>query len=114
MRVEITRMLDRTHRKRRKYVLGMETVEAIARGESSYLTGELYGHLRIPVMGEQGLRLMAKVKRLSRLRGRNDYIGMVESVIEGILQADERYLRIDMGIPVAMKSETEGEWEVAK
>ena len=44
------------------------------------IEGDLYGKLNIPVMGEKGLLFMSRLRRMAKLRGEDNYEGLVESI----------------------------------
>lgn len=52
------------------------------------IEGDLYGKLNIPVMGEKGLLFMSKLRRMAKLRGEDNYEGLVESIYESVSYMD--------------------------
>lgn len=52
------------------------------------IEGDLYGKLNIPVMGEKGLLFMSKLRRMAKLRGEDNYEGLVESIYESVFYMD--------------------------
>lgn len=52
------------------------------------IEGDLYGKLNIPVMGEKGLLFMSKLRRMTKLRGEDNYEGLVESIYESVFYMD--------------------------
>lgn len=52
------------------------------------IEGDLYGKLNIPVMGEKGLLFMSRLRRMAKLRGEDNYEGLVESIYESVFYMD--------------------------
>lgn len=58
------------------------------KGMIKAIEGEMYGKLNIPVMGEKGLLFMSKLRRMAKLRGEDNYEGLIESLYESVFYMD--------------------------
>ena len=52
------------------------------------IDGELFGSLKVPVMGDRGVLFMSKLRRMAKLRGEDDYEGLIESLYESVFYMD--------------------------
>ena len=52
------------------------------------IEGEYYGLMRIPVLGDNGVRLIAKLERMARLRGERGYEALVKGIYESVEMMD--------------------------
>jgi hypothetical protein len=75
-------------RKRKK----VENLETEIR-HSPYFEGRFFGLLRFPVFGDSGIKAVAKLKRMAKLRGRGDYLGMMMCLYDCIMAMDEMQIR---------------------
>jgi len=58
-----------------------------------YFEGRFFGLLRFPVFGDMGIKAVAKLKRMAKLRGRGDYTGMMMCLYDCIMAMDEMQIR---------------------